>query len=145
NLLAIFFQWMRRSKFGISRESTNRENQQTSSFEYSQKVKLLFALEAFEVGHLVGHFFTGGVGCGTNTLNLEAEFVGVRSAEQGFFDGDELFVVEIEERLIEGLHAVLRSAGGDGVVNEASFIGVDDAIADVGGGDHNFDGGDAAF
>jgi len=40
--------------------------------------------------------------------------------------------------LIESLHAVLRSAGRDGVVNEARLIGVDDAIANVGSGDHDF-------
>ena len=52
--------------------------------------------------------------------------------------------IEFEERLIEGLHAVLAGAGGDGVANHARFVGVDDAIADVAGGDHDFDGGNAA-
>lgn len=68
---------------------------------------VLLALEAFEVGHLGGHFFARSVCCGTNALNLEAEFIRVGRAEQGFFDGDELFAVKVEERLIEGLHAVL--------------------------------------
>ena len=70
---------------------------------------------------------------------------GLVEREQGFFEGDELLGVEIEERLIESLHAVLAGAGGDGVVDQARLVGVDDAIADVGGGDHDFDGGDAAF
>jgi hypothetical protein len=47
--------------------------------------------------------------------------------------------------LIEGLHAVLAGAGGDGVANQAGLVGVDDAIADVAGGDHDFDSGDAAL
>jgi len=94
---------------------------------------------------LRGHFFAGGVGGGTNALNAELEFVGVGSARESFVQGDELTGVQIEERLIEGLHAVLAGAGGDGVVNESGFVGVDDAIANVGGGDHDFDGGDTAL
>jgi len=30
-------------------------------------------------------------------------------------------------------------------MNQARLVSVDNAIADVGGGDHDFDGGDAAF
>jgi hypothetical protein len=48
-------------------------------------------------------------------------------------------------RVIESLHAVLAGAGGDGVVDQTRFVRVDDAIADVSGGDHDFDGGDTAF
>ena len=110
-----------------------------------QSVRRLFAAEAFEVGHLVGHFLAGSVGCGTNTLNAKAEFVRVGGAEQCFLKRDELLGVQIEDGLIESLHAVLRSAGRDGVVDEARFVGVDDAIANVGGGDHDFASGDAAF
>jgi len=56
------------------------------------------------------------VGRGANTLNAKAEFVRVRGAEQGFFKRDELLGVQIEDGLIESLHAVLRGAGRDGVV-----------------------------
>ena len=101
--------------------------------------------EAFEVRHLFFHFFAGGVGSGADTLDAQAEFVGVGSAQKGFIERDEILAVEIEERLIEGLHAVLRAASGNGVMNQARFVGVDDAIADIAGGDHDFDGGHAAL
>src|SRR5882724_12085426 len=107
--------------------------------------KWLLAGEALEVGHLALHFLAGGVGGGANTLNAQLEFVGVGGARESFIESDELLRVEIEERLIERLHAVLAGAGGDGVVNQARFIRVDDAIADVAGGDHDFDGGNAAL
>src|SRR5579862_9981912 len=105
----------------------------------------LLASEALEIGHLALHLFAGGIGGGADTLDAQFEFVGVGGADQGFIEGDELLAVKVEERLIESLHAVLGAAGGDGVVNEASLVGVDDAIADVGGGDHDFNGGDAAL
>jgi hypothetical protein len=105
----------------------------------------LFAGEAFEVGHLAFHLFARGVGGGADTLDAELELIGVRSAHQRFIESDEILAVEIEERLIESLHAVLRAAGGDGVVDEASFVGVDDAIADIAGGNHDLDGRDAAL
>src|SRR5207248_4119436 len=66
-------------------------------------------------------------------------------ARESFVKGDELLGVKVEERLIEGLHAVLAGAGGDGVVNQARLIRVDDAIANVAGGDHDFASGHAAF
>src|SRR5437764_3649974 len=71
---------------------------------------------------------------------------GMQTFDQSLFvDGDELLGVEIEERLIEGLHAVLAGAGGDGVVNQARFVRIDDAVTNVRGGDHDFDRGNAAF
>ena len=105
----------------------------------------LLAGEALEVGHLAFHLFASGVGGRTNALDAELEFVGVGRAHESFFEGDELLTVEIEEGLIEGLHAVLAAARGDSVVNEAGFVGVDDAIANVGSGDHDFASGDAAL
>src|SRR5216684_4633544 len=105
----------------------------------------LFAGEALEVGHLALHLFAGGVGGGADALGAELEFVGVGGARQSFVEGDELFGIEIEERLIEGLHTVLAGAGGDGVMDEASFVRINDAITNVRSGDHDFAGGDAAF
>src|SRR5712692_3514162 len=105
----------------------------------------LLAGEALEVGHLALHFLAGSVGSGANALDAQLEFVGVGGARQSFVKGDELLGVEIEERLVDSLHAVLAGASGDGVVNEARLVRVDDAIANVRGGDHDFDGGDAAF
>src|SRR6266581_9730635 len=105
----------------------------------------LLASEALEVGHLALHFLAGGVGGGADTLNAQLEFVGVGSASESFVESDELLRVKIEERLIERLHAVLAGAGGDGVVNQARLVRVDDAIADVAGGDHDFASRHAAF
>src|SRR5467141_46528 len=105
----------------------------------------LLAGKALEIGHLRGHLFAGGVAGGANALDAQLEFVGVRRARQGFVERDELLRVEIEERLIERLHAVLAGAGGDGVMNQARFVRVDDAVSDVPSGDHDFAGGDAAF
>src|SRR5579863_8461286 len=108
-------------------------------------MRSLLAGEAFEVGHLAFHFFARGIGSGADTLNAEAELVGVRSADERFIESDQVLGVKIEKRLIESLHAVLRTASGDGVVNQAGFVSVDYAIADVAGGDHDFDGRDAAL
>src|SRR5207245_4052928 len=94
---------------------------------------MLFTGEALEVGHLALHFLAGGVGGGTNTLDAQLEFVGVGGARESFIESDELLGVEIEKRLIERLHAVLAGAGGDGVVNQARLVRVDDAIANVAG------------
>src|SRR5216683_689340 len=105
----------------------------------------LFAGEAFEVGHLRGHFLAGGVAGGADALDAQLEFVGVRGARQSFVERDELLRVEVEERLIEGLHAVLAGAGGDGVMDQARFVRVDDAVSDVAGGDHDFACGYAAL
>src|SRR5216684_1367200 len=76
-----------------------------------------------------------GIRGGANPLNAQLEFVGVGGAREGFVEGDELLGVEVKERLIEGLHSVLAGAGGDGVVDQARFVRVDNAIADVTGGD----------
>src|SRR6266436_6247118 len=107
--------------------------------------KWLLAGEALEVGHLALHFLAGGVGGGANTLNAQLELVGVGRASQSFVKSDELLGVKIEERLIERLHAVLAGAGGNGVMNQARLVRVDDAIADIASGDHDFDGGNAAL
>src|SRR5262249_1875994 len=116
-----------------------------SSYACSDSSDELLAGKTLEVGHLTLHLLAGGVGGRANTLNAQPELIGVGSAQERFFESDELFAVNIEERLIEGLHAVLRCGCGDGVVNEASLVGVDDAIANISGGDHDFDSGDAAF
>src|SRR5207249_11787784 len=62
-------------------------------------------------------------------LDAELEFVGVGRAGKSFVESDELLGIKIEERLIERLHAVLAGASGDGVMNQARFVRVDDAIA----------------
>src|SRR5262249_42357458 len=107
--------------------------------------RTLLANEALEVGHLAFHFLAGGVGGGAYALDTQLEFVGVGSARQSFVNGDELLGVEIEKRLIEGLHTVLAGASGDSIMNEASLVGIDNAIADVCSGNHDFDRGHTAL
>src|SRR5260370_25101253 len=92
------------------------ERSKTDSQKWLSHSKL-FAGEALEVGHLALHLFAGGVGGGADALGAELEFVGVGGARQSFVEGDELFGIEIEERLIEGLHTVLAGAGGESVMD----------------------------
>ena len=100
--------------------------------------RLVFA-EALEFVHGAFHILAGGIGGGTDTLNAEVEIVRVRGAQQGFFECDEVARIEIEERLIERLHAVLAGSGGDGLADHASLVRIDDAIANVSGRNHDFD------
>src|SRR3984885_11129334 len=97
-----------------------------------------------EFGHGAFHIFAGGIGAGADALDAQTEGVRIGGAQNHFFECDQVARVEIEERLIESLHAVLADAGGDGVADHARLIWVDDAIANVSGGDHDFDGRDAA-
>src|SRR5581483_11917158 len=122
----------------LVRKRSSSPGERSQRHSHSEKPRMSwipgsFSGEALEIGHLALHFLAGGVRSGTDALNAQTEFVRIGRAHEGFLERDELLVVEIKERLIEGLHAVLRSAGGDGVVDEARFVRVDDAIADVGG------------
>src|SRR5271156_4502217 len=99
---------------------------------------------AVEFGHGAFHIFAGGIGAGADALDAETEIVRIARAQNGLFEGDQIARVEIEERLIESLHAVLADAGSDGVADHARLVRVDDAIANVAGGDHDFDGWDAS-
>src|SRR5580704_8146047 len=99
---------------------------------------------AVEFGHGAFHIFAGGIGAGADALDAQPEIVRIACAKNGFLERDQVARVEIEERLIESLHAVLADAGGDGVADHARLVRIDDAIANVSGGDHYFDGGHAA-
>jgi len=70
---------------------------------------------------------------------------GFDARRQRFFKRNQVACVQIVERLIERLHAVLAGAGGNRVMNQSRPYQVDDAIANVRGGDHHFNRGDAAF
>src|SRR5216683_3994472 len=106
---------------------------------------LLPVPEALELVHAAFHVLAGRVGCGADTLDAQLEVVGVGRAQERFLVGDEVARVEIEERLIERLHAVLTGASGDGVADKARLVRIDDAITDIRGRDHYFDGGDASI
>src|SRR5271154_6867009 len=104
----------------------------------------LVLAEALELVHGAFHILARGVGGGADALNAEVEIVRVRGAQQGFFERDEIARIEIEERLIECLHAVLAGAGGDGIADHARLVRIDDAVANIAGHDHDFDGRHAA-
>src|SRR5580658_6189665 len=97
-----------------------------------------------EFGHGSFHVFAGGIGAGADALDAQTEVVRVGGAQNRFFECDQVARVQIEERLIESLHAVLADAGGDSVADHTRLIWVDDAVANVSGGDHDFDGRDPA-
>ena len=58
---------------------------------------------------------------------------------QRLFVGDEPLLEQAEDRLVERLHPVLRRALGDRAVNQVRLLLVDDAVADVGRADQDFD------
>src|SRR5262245_8207490 len=87
----------------------------------------LLHLERF---HGLRHFLGGHVGGGLDALDLELELVRVAGASQRLLVRDQLLLVEVEDGLVEGLHAVLRHAGGDRLVDQAGLVLVDDAVAD---------------
>src|SRR3984893_10549046 len=101
--------------------------------------------KAFKFVHGALHILASRVSRGADALDAEAEVVRVRGAQDRFFERDEVARVQIKERLIKGLHAVLASAGGNGLTDQARLVGVDDAIADIAGRDHHFDGRNAAL
>src|ERR1700690_484036 len=90
------------------------------------------------------HLFARGVGRAADALDSQAEFVRVRGAHQGLFQRDQTARVQIINRLIESLHAVLAGAGGDRVADVARFVRIHNAIADEAGGNTYFDGRNAA-
>src|SRR5713101_7417664 len=108
-------------------------------------ISKLSLAEALELGHGAFHFLASSIGGGPDALDAQAEVVRVGCTHESFFEGDEIARVEIEDGLIECLHAVLAGTGGDGIANHARLVGVDDAIANVAGGDHHFHGGPAAL
>src|SRR3954452_6729011 len=75
------------------------------------------------------HLIAREVGRGRDPLDLELELIDVGCPSQRFFDGHEYLLIEIEDRLIEGLDAVLRGARRDRSMDLRGAILVDDAVA----------------
>src|SRR5579884_3290701 len=86
------------------------------------------------------HFVSRSVRRGTYSLNAQFEFVGVGRVEQSFVQRDQSLSVQVVDRLVKGLHAVLRDACGNGIANQAGLFRIDDAVADVFRRDQNFSG-----
>src|SRR6184192_543352 len=82
---------------------------------------------AAEAGGL--HLLARGVGGRADALHLELEVVWLAGVLEGRLISDEALGIEIVERLIEGLHAVLGDAGSESFVDSARFFGSDDALA----------------
>ena len=61
---------------------------------------------------------------------LQLELVDVGRPAQRLVVGDQPLLEQAEDRLVEGLHAVLRRAGGDRAVDQVRLFLVDDAVAD---------------
>src|SRR5438105_325900 len=87
-----------------------------------------------------GHLVAGHVRGRRNALHLELELVDIRRPAQRFFVRNQLLLEQIEDRLIERLHPVLRRALRDGAVNQVRLLLVHDAVADERGADQDFDG-----
>src|SRR5260370_29506816 len=85
--------------------------------------------ELLVFGHGALHLFASGVGGGTDALHAQLEIVGIGCAAEGFLKADEVARIEIVERLVEGLHAVLAGAGCNGVVDPARLFRIYDSIA----------------
>src|SRR5205085_8436126 len=83
------------------------------------------------------HLFLGDVGGRLNALQLEAELVRVRRAAQRFVERDQSVLIQRIERLIERLHAVLRRALRDRVLDQLRLFFVLNAVSDIGGRDEH--------
>ena len=88
---------------------------------------------------------TGNVGSGGDTLHPQLEIIGVRSALQSRFVVDQAGLEEVPQRLVEGLHAVLGSAGGNGIADGTRLFRHENTFANVGGINHDFHRGYAPF
>src|SRR5256714_3585902 len=104
---------------------------------------LLARLRAAADGGHALHVLLRLVGGRADARDAEAELVRVRRAAQRLLHRDKARMVEREERLVEGLHAVLRGAGGDGVAYERGLLLVDDVVAYEASGDQHLGGGHA--
>ena len=75
-----------------------------------------------------------------NALEIHLQRLGVGGLLEGLLLGDDVVLDQLEEGLVEVLHAVV-GAGLDGDVEFLEAI-LDDQLGDRGGVDHDLDGGD---
>ncbi len=76
---------------------------------------------------------------GRNARHAQLEVVSIRGAFQCGFVVYETGLEQVPQRLIERLHAVLRSAGGNRIADSPRFFGDQNTFADVRSVDHDFD------
>ena len=68
--------------------------------------------------------------CIRDTREPQTKFVGIGRAAKSFIEGDKARLVEVKERLVEGLHAVLRSSGRNGIADAGRLVFVKYVVAD---------------
>src|SRR5215210_2429886 len=81
---------------------------------------------------------------GEDAADAHPELVGVAGVSERLFERNQTGLVEVKERLIEGLHAILSITGGDGLAYLRGLLFVDDEVAYEACRDHNLDGGHAS-
>src|SRR5580658_5518831 len=74
-----------------------------------------------------------------DALHAQLEVVGVRRVLQRSLVVDQPRLEQIPQRLIEGLHAVLRSTRRNRIANRARLLGHQHALSNVSGIDHHLD------
>src|SRR6202158_6258539 len=75
------------------------------------------------------HLLARDVGGELHALDLELELVRIGGALERILERDQAALVQLEERLIEGLHAVLAGAQGDLLADVLRLLFVLDALA----------------
>src|SRR5579871_1466040 len=70
-------------------------------------------------------------------LESDAEVVRVRRRRQRVPQGDQTVLEQVEQRLVEGLHAVVLALGDD-LLNRLLVIGLEDAVEDPSRHHHDF-------
>src|SRR5271167_4344658 len=86
---------------------SNTENTMKARTKITARASIsaLSVAEALELGHGAFHFLASLVGGGADALDAQAEVVRVGCAHESFFESDQIARVEIEDGLIESLHA----------------------------------------
>src|SRR5207253_2163500 len=82
---------------------------------------------------------------GEDAADLEVEVVGVRRCFARGLVRDDAFPIELEQALVERLHAVLGLALGDERRNLRGALGFPNAVLDGAGADEDLDRGDASL
>src|SRR5947209_19678152 len=91
------------------------------------------------------HRLARDVGGRGNTLHTQLEIVGVGCVLERRFVIDQTGLEKIPERLIEGLHAVLRCAGGNRIADGTCLFWNQNALAYERRVDHYLDRGNASL
>src|ERR1700687_5631937 len=103
-----------------------------------------FMRTPLQASELLRKLIASGFGGAGDSLHAELEIIGIAGVFQRGLVGDQALLKQIVERLVEGLHAVLRGPLVQSFADVAGLLGRGDALADVCGGDEYLDGRDTA-